>query len=457
MRNSRRFDSMSRRSFLKGIGSLGAVAGLSGAMPAFARSAARFQGSLNMSLWWWADEPAFGAWIDDTVAAYAAANPGITVSPLQQDTCCVISQFTTAAAANEPPDIAFLFNGLYHMENVWLGYLDPVNNYLDTELIEQSNATALSRYDGNYYRVGWYPLPMVWEYNKDVWDNAGLDADNPPATRDEWMAACETLKTAGVVPFGGGISDGFWGEWYLGHALTQALDTPGEAIDLFIGDRDFREPKYYEFWGKLEEMVKAGYMNDDMLSIDLFTAINKVVEGEIAATQNVGAVIPSHIDQIGDRVGLMTMPVYGGGALAGIPITDTQGFGIPSAGQNKEQAADFIAFMQTPDRLNAFWELNHYFPSNKGWDASVIDDPVLQIMWDRWVGGTSTVYVPNLMPGLFWTDAMFVASQEIIAGNMTAEQAGEQNALIAEQWRSLNPDLIENYRLYAQGLAEATE
>ena len=204
-------------------------------------------------------------------------------------------------------------------------------------------------------------------------------------------------------------------------------------------------------------MVKAGYMNDDMLSIDLFTAINKVVTGEIAATLNVGAVIPSHIAQIGDRVGLMTMPVYGEGALAGVPITDTQGFGIPSAGQNKEQAADFIAFMQTPERLNAFWEINNYFPSNKGWDASVIEDPVLQLMWDKWVGGETTVYVPNLMPGLFWTDAMFVASQEIIAGNMTAAEAAEQNAQVVEQWRSLNPDLIENYRTYAQGLAESAE
>jgi hypothetical protein len=70
-----------------------------------------------------------------------------------------------------------------------------------------------------------------------------------------------------------------------------------------------------------------------------------------------------------------------------------------------------------------------------------------------WVGGENTVYIPNLMPGLFWTDAMFVAAQEIIAGNMTAEEAGEQNAGVAEQWRSLNPDLVENYQIYAQGLA----
>jgi raffinose/stachyose/melibiose transport system substrate-binding protein len=455
MNKKSQFTPLSRRSFLKTAGVLGAGAGLAGAMPAFAKGSRALQDQLDMSLWWWADEPAFGAWVDDTIQAYTAEHPGVNVEALQQDTCCVISQFTTAAAAGEPPDIAFLFNGLYHMENVWLGYLDPLDDLIPAEMLAQSNATALSRYDGKQYRIGWYPVPMIWEYNKDVWDQAGLDADNPPTTWDDWMAACETLKTAGFTPMGGGISDGFWGEWYLGHALIQSLNSPGEAIELFIGDKDFRDPQYYEFWSKLEEMVKAGYMNDDMLSIDLFTAINKVVTGEIATTQNVGAVIPSHIAQIGDRVGLMVMPTFGQGPLAGIPITDSQGFGIPTATEHKAEAADFLMYMQSPDRLNAFWEINHYFPSNTSWDASAIDDPVLQQLWDVWVGAKTNVYVPNLMPGLFWTDAMFVASQEIIAGNMTGEQAGEQNAGVAEQWRALNPDLVENYRIYAQGLAEA--
>lgn len=441
---------MSRRSFLKTLGIAGAGAAVMPNLSALARPLAR-QGT-NMSLWWWADEPKFGEWIADTVQAFEAQNAGVTIEPLQQDTCCVISQFTTAAAAGEPPNIAFLFNGLYHMENVWLGYLDPLDTLIPRQTLEDSGATVLSTYKDQYYRIGWYSLPMVWEYNKDVWDKAGLDADNPPTTWDAWMAACDKIKTSGVTPFGGGLSDGFWGEWYLGHSLTQALNSPGEAIELFIGDRDFRDPKYNAFWARLEEMVKAGFLNDDMLSTDLFTAINKVVTGELGATQNVGAVIPSHIEQIGDRVGTMVMPIYGEGSMAGIPITDSQGFGIPSAATNKELGAAFLEFMQTPERMNRFWEMHHYFPANRTWDASVIDDPVLSRLWQIWVGGTNQAYVPNLMPGLFWTDAMFVSAQEIVAGNMTAEQAGEQNAEIAQQWRDLNPDLVENYQAYAAGL-----
>lgn len=453
MKINKASSALSRRSFLKAVGALGAGASLAYTLPAFARSAR--QETLDLSLWWWADDPTYKAWVDDTAAKFSESHPNIKISPLQMDTCCVISQFTTAAAAGEPPDIQFFFNGIYHMENVWLGYIEPLNDWVPAEILEQSNATALSVYDGKQYRLGWYPVPLLWEYNKDAYDKAGLDADTPPATWDEWLAACDKLKTAGITPMGGGISDGFWGEWYLGNALTQSLDTPGDAIDLFIGDKDFRDPKYYEFWSRLEEMVKSGFMNDDMLSVDLFTAANKVITGEIATTQVVGSVAASHIPEMGDRIGLMVMPVFGEGALAGVPVTDTQGWGIPSGTPHKQEAAEFLMYMQTPERQSAFWEMHNFFPGNKTWDPSVVTDPVLKQMYDTWVGNTTAVYIPDLMPTQFWTDAMFVAAQEIIAGNMTGEQAGEQNAGIVEQWRALNPDLVENYQTWAAGLAAA--
>jgi hypothetical protein len=50
-----------------------------------------------------------------------------------------------------------------------------------------------------------------------------------------------------------------------------------------------------------------------------------------------------------------------------------------------------------------------------------------------------------------------MASVQNRPGIMTGEQAGEQNAQIAQQWRELNPDLVENYQIYAQGLAASAE
>lgn len=444
---------ISRRTFLKTASMFGIGAGLMRGVPSLASAA--FQDKLDMSLWWWADDPAYGKWVEDTAKKFSEANPSITISTLQQDTCCVISQFTTAAAAGETPDVQFFFNGIYHIENVWQGYLEPLNDWIPEDVRKNSNASPLSVFDGKQYRLGWYPVPLLWEYNKDAFDKAKLDADNPPKTWDEWMAACDKLKTAGITPMGGGLSDGFWGEWYLGNALTQSLDSPGDAIGLFIGDKDFTDPRYYAFWSRLEDMVKNKFLNDDMLSLDLFTAINKVTTGEAAVTQVVGSVAASHIPTLGDRVGMMVMPVFGEGKLAGIPISDSQGWGIPSAAKHKKESADILQFMQSPERLTAFWELHNFFPINSTWDPSVISDKTLKQLYDTWVGSPTNVYIPDLMPTQFWTDAMFVAAQEIVGGNMTGEQAGQQNADVVKQWRDNNPDLLENYQKWSDELAKS--
>ena len=85
-------------------------------------------GGGTLSMWWWGDQEAVGVkkWVDDTIAKFKAET-GTTINPLLMDTNNVIPQFTNAAAAGKPPDIQFIFNGIYHMENVWLGYLAPLN------------------------------------------------------------------------------------------------------------------------------------------------------------------------------------------------------------------------------------------------------------------------------------------------------------------------------------------
>ncbi|MBN9022106.1 MAG: extracellular solute-binding protein, partial [Rhizobiales bacterium] len=221
---------LSRRRFLANAAAGTGGLALSGLMPSLAARAA----DTTLEMWWWGEQelPGLQAFLDESVAGYKDA----TVNTMLQDTAVVISQFQTAAAAGKAPDIQYLWNGIYHMESVWLGYLRGLNGLVDPKVIDASNPTLLSRFGGDVYRVGWYPIPMLWYYNKELFDKAGLDADAPPKTWEEFLAACEALKSKGISPVGGGIQDGYWGEWYLGHALPQNLDTVGEALDLFIGE-----------------------------------------------------------------------------------------------------------------------------------------------------------------------------------------------------------------------------
>jgi len=429
---------------LKTTAGLGAGAALSGLLPGAARAAT------ELNMWWWGEQelPGLKAVVDDAVKSYTAA----TVKPMLQDTAVVISQFQTAAAAGESPDIQFLWNGIYHMESVWLGYLQPLNGLVKDEVIKASSPTLLSNFGGKTYRVGWYALPMIWIYNKDLYDKAGLDADKAPATWDEFLAACEKLKSAGITPLGGGIQDGYWGEWYFGHAIAQNVDSAGEVIGLFTGERDFREPKYHEHWVKLEELKKAGFLNEDMSSTELYPGIDLIPAGKIATGQSVGARVPKDSEMTKGRIGTMVMPVYGKGKLAGKPIFDSQGLGIPTKAKNPKDAAAFLEYLQSPEQLKALHDKTGWIPANTNFDLSVITDPVVVDMWKRWGQSENIPYLANLVPGQFYEQALLPSAQQVVEGKITGEQAGDLAYNIAKEWRDFNPDIVENYKKWATDL-----
>jgi len=408
-------------------------------------------------MWWWGEQEAAGLqkWVDETAQAFQDET-GTSVETNLLDTGNVISQFTDAAAAGKPPDVQFLWNGIYHMENVWHGYIEPLNGLLSDELLQKSGATALSIFGGKQYRVGWYAIGMIVAYNKGLFEAAGLDPDTPPKTWDELLDACDKLKASGVAPIGGGVKDGYFGEWWLGQGLSQSLDTPADAINLFIGELDWREPKYHEHWTRLQELYDLGFINEDINSLDLYQGIQLMDTNKLAITLDVSTLLPASQEQLGeDGVGFMVLPVFGTGQMAGIPLLDAQGLGIASGAENKEGAVAFLEFVHTPERVNRLWELVQQIPANTGFDPSLITNPLVKQVYDTYVASPNLPYVPNLMPTLFWSDAMFVASQKILGGNMTGEEAGELAREITEKWKAQNPDLVDNYAKWAEDLAIA--
>lgn len=408
----------------------------------------------DISMWWWGEQEAIGiqAWVDDTLAKFSDQE-GITVDPLLMDTANVIPQFTNAAAAGEPPDVQFIFNGIYHMENVWLGYLNALDDLVDPEILAKSGETVMSHFDGKQYRVGFYIVGFGLEYNKELFDKAGLDADSPPKTWDELLAACDALKTSGVIPFSGGVKDGFFGEWYFVNTLTQNLDSPADALNLFTGNLDWNDPKYHEHWVRLQELYDNGFINDDINSLDLYQGIQLVETGKAGMTINTTAALPAAQTALGDKLGYFVMPTFGTGALAGIPITDTQGFGIPTKAKDQASAAKLIEFMHSEERVNAMWSLSKALPADEKFDSSLVDDPFLKGVYDQWWAGPHNVYVADLMPTLFWTDAMFVASQKILSGELKGEESGALAADVTQKWKDQNPDLLENYTKWGADLA----
>ena len=137
---SRKNRPITRRDFLKLSGLGLTVAGLSpliqscGGAPATtaapAATAAVTEAPMptgqTLKMWWWGENEAPGLekWLTECVAKFKteirqhhrADHAGYDRGDLG---------IPDAAAAKNAPDLQFLWNGIYHMESVWLGYLDP--------------------------------------------------------------------------------------------------------------------------------------------------------------------------------------------------------------------------------------------------------------------------------------------------------------------------------------------
>ena len=121
-------------------------------------------------MWWWGEQEAPGLekWLQESVALYKDKS-GNDVEMTLQDNASVIPEFQTASAAKNAPDIQFLWNGIYHMESVWLDYLEPLDGLIPEEILKGSGATALSTFDGKQYRIGWYSAaPQLALQQRDV-------------------------------------------------------------------------------------------------------------------------------------------------------------------------------------------------------------------------------------------------------------------------------------------------
>ena len=73
-----------------------------------------------------------------------------------------------------------------------------MENFFSAAEIAATRPTKLSVYQGKTYRMGWYSAGPLYLYNKEMFSQAGLDANTAPKTWDDLLNACDKLKSGAV-------------------------------------------------------------------------------------------------------------------------------------------------------------------------------------------------------------------------------------------------------------------
>ena len=412
--------------------------------------------TLTLRYWWWGEEeaPGLGSWLAKTIDAFQAENPHLRIDADHEAMLDVIPRFTQAAAGGTPPDLQFLWNGIYHIENAWRGYLAPLDSLIPTEELDHMGATPLSSFGGHCFRVGWYLIPVIWAVNRRILREAGVaDRDIPPRTWTQFLKQCERVRAAGQTPIMTGDRDGDFSVWWLTHFLVQQFDDPRDVAQLFLGGLDWRDGAWHDHWRTLKQVWDAGYLNRDAPQLDLWTAFRNFCAGDGAFTLASGPMFADAARALGDDVLVAVAPVIGHGRLAGLPIVDTQGLGIAHASPHPEAAAAFIRFMHHPDQLQRLWDEVSVLPANDTWTGGDrIDHSQFRKLWDWFRAGPATVYIPDLMPVHFHFQGMAPIGKMIMAGDMDAASAAAFAASVAREWFERDPDEVAHYQEWIDGL-----
>lgn len=411
-------------------------------------------GPVNLSFWYWAESDAPGAdkWMAETVAEYQKAHPNVTINVVPQSTDTLISAFQTAAASKSGPDIASQWATGPVLSGVWSGAVTPISDLVPADEMKHWLSTSENTYDGKVWAMPMYLIGIGVGYNKDLFAQAGV---TPPSgdrwTWDEFLAACVKLKAAGITPFVGGDKDGYFGAWWFSNLGGQQLDSTKDLAAAVTGQASFTDPKYTGWYAELEKLVKAGYINDDVMSFDLAQSPRLLSQGKGAMSFGSDGMIKQWITDLGvDKVGVMRPPKWGTGQLADAGnATQSTSYFVTSWSQHPKEAADFLQFMHTPERLTAWYSATGVVAADDRFDTSLVKDAPLQSMLKYETTGPQ-VWLENWIPPQVDGDANLPSGQMILSGSGSAADAAQLWEHTAQGWRTQHPDEVANWQKLAQ-------
>ncbi len=127
---------------------------------------------------------------------FEAANPDITIEWVTAPYGEIMNQVINMAGGGDKVDAIY-------GEIDWVpgladsGLASPITDVLSEEYLSDFYPDVLNAFsiDGEIYGIPMYISPYVLYYNKDLFEQAGLDPENPPTTYDEMLVAAEALST----------------------------------------------------------------------------------------------------------------------------------------------------------------------------------------------------------------------------------------------------------------------
>jgi multiple sugar transport system substrate-binding protein len=295
-----------------------------------------------------------------------------------------------------------------------------VEKYLDQTLIEEwdpAQYRSLFTADGRQYGIPKYHGALVLYYNKDLFDQYGVDYPDDSWNQDDYL---EAMKRLTHDRDGDGKID-LWGSM---------IDISWERIQVHANawGGNFVDPKdpHLSRMGEVEalaamEWLRARMWDDHVmasfLDVQNMSTRQAFAAGKVAMTEDGSWALKDILAGADFRIGVAPMPA---GPVRRVTLTTTDGFGIYANTRYPQQAWELVQFLISKDYSLAMARANFLQPAR----ASLVDEWV-QIVRQEFPDKTQDMELTVVADGQI---KGYSVVAEIFA-NMT-----EAKRLVTEAW-----------------------
>jgi glucose/mannose transport system substrate-binding protein len=350
----------SRRGVLKGSAALG-LGALATHSYAGQFAAAQDAGKLEVFSWW--TSPGEAKALQALFDAYTAAYPGVEiVNSAVAGGAGVNAQavLQTRLQGHQPPDSWQTHVGHELVDRyVVPGYCEPITDLYTSE--GWTDVMPAGLVDQATWESEQYSVPVNVHRGNTLWYNKKILADNgvevgDTMSVDEFFAALDTLKAAGITALAFSNQEGFQGSQMFESTLL-GVAGPDTYRKLFQGEMawdDKSAKDAAEAYAKLLD-----YVNDDFTALTWDAAIAMVIEGRAAFNSMgdwaYGEVVAKNAQ---DEIGWVSHP---GSAGSFVLVVDS--FTLPMGAPNAENAKNWLKVLGSKDAQEAFNPLKGSIPA----------------------------------------------------------------------------------------------
>lgn len=359
--------------------------------------------------------------------AYMEMHPNVTIEITILENEAFKERLVTVMQAGDPPDLFQSWGGGVLWEFANAGLVRNIAPELEGEWKDSFSAqAALELYgkDGEYYGVPWSWGAVGMFYNTELFAQAGLDPEAPPATWDELLAAVQTLKDAGITPISLGEGDKWPGHfWWVYLAIR--LGGQQAFLDAYNRDGGFADEPFVQAGEYLQQLIDLEPFPEGYIGLGYGDQAGLMGDGK-AAMELMGQWAPgSHKDnsesagaEIEGKLGWFPFPaVEGGAGNPGDVLGGGDGFAVGSNAE--DETVDFLRFLTSAENQAAGAKI--WILPTIGAAESAIEDPVLQTVLQARNGAPySQLYYDQFLPPAVG-QAVNDSVQGLFEGSLTPE------------------------------------